>query len=110
MTLEDGLATLPKTTPDATRETLEPSRAPSAPPMIDFVHNDGAFIPFSHGPMNCAGRNLAMLELRSVVCALVRRFNIRLLAGWDPSTFDRQYKDYFAAARPQLPVRLETRE
>ena len=26
-----------------------------------FVHNEIAFIPFSYGPMNCAGKGLAML-------------------------------------------------
>ncbi len=76
---------------------------------IDFVHNDGAYIPFSYGPMNCPGKGLAMLEMRTVVCALLQRFEMRLREGWDPASFERGYKDYFSATRPELPVTLHLR-
>ncbi|KAI0682135.1 cytochrome P450, partial [Cerioporus squamosus] len=79
------------------------------PSKADFVHNDGACIPFSYGPMNCAGKGLAMLEMRTVIAALLQRFEMRLREGWDPASFEREYKDYFTATRPELPVVLRVR-
>ena len=43
------------------------------------MHDGQAFIPFLHGPMNCIGRALGPVELRAVLCALVCRFNFRLV-------------------------------
>ncbi|EJD04675.1 uncharacterized protein FOMMEDRAFT_153745 [Fomitiporia mediterranea MF3/22] len=37
-----------------------------------------AFIPFSYSPANCAGRALAMAELRMVVALLVQCFDMHL--------------------------------
>lgn len=76
---------------------------------MPFVHNETAFVPFSYGPMNCVGKNLALLELRMVVCALVQRFRLSLPEGWDVRAFEEGYKDYFVAARPELPVVLHLR-
>ncbi|KAL4246847.1 Cytochrome P450 superfamily protein [Abortiporus biennis] len=36
-------------------------------------HNTEAFIPFSFGPSNCVGKNLAWMEMRMVVCTLVQK-------------------------------------
>ncbi|KAI0690887.1 high nitrogen upregulated cytochrome P450 monooxygenase 2, partial [Cerioporus squamosus] len=44
----------------------------------DFVHNDAAFTPFSVGPMNCPGKGLAMLEMRTVIVALMKNFEFKL--------------------------------
>ena len=33
---------------------------------IQLVHNRNAFIPFSFGPANCVGKNLALMELRAI--------------------------------------------
>ncbi|KAI0687966.1 high nitrogen upregulated cytochrome P450 monooxygenase 2 [Cerioporus squamosus] len=74
-----------------------------------LVHNEAGFLPFSHGPMNCVGKTLAMQEMRMVVCALLQRFAIRAGEGWDRGSFERQYKDYFVATRPEVPVLLEVR-
>lgn len=74
----------------------------------DFVHNEAAFIPFSAGPMNCPGKGLALMEMRTVVVALLKSFRFRLRHGWNPATFDKEFKDYFTAARPELPVVLES--
>ena len=74
-----------------------------------FVHNETAFLAFSHGPMNCVGKNLAMLEMRLVLCALLQRFRFALRKGWDAGSYERNYRDYFTSPRPELPVVLEVR-
>lgn len=85
----------------------------------DFVHNDGAFIAFYHGPMGCVGKGLAMQEMRAVVCSLLHQFTIRL-AGVEGDgdgagvhehreQYDRAYKDYFIATRPAVRATLTRR-
>ena len=44
----------------------------------------GAWRPFEHGPRNCIGQELAMLELKVIVVMAVRRFEVRLAyPEWD---------------------------
>ena len=74
-----------------------------------LTHNDAGFLPFSHGPLNCVGKTLALQEMRTVVCALLQRFRVRAREGWDPASFEREYRDYFTAPRPEVPVVLEVR-
>ncbi|KAH8113754.1 high nitrogen upregulated cytochrome P450 monooxygenase 2, partial [Phellopilus nigrolimitatus] len=45
---------------------------------LEVITNTAAFIPFSYGPENCAGRNLALTELRMVVALLIQRFEIQV--------------------------------
>ncbi|EJF60792.1 cytochrome P450 [Dichomitus squalens LYAD-421 SS1] len=73
------------------------------------VHNEGAFIPFSYGPMNCVGKGLAMQEMRMVVCALLQRFKLRPRQGWDITDYEGGLKDYFVTVREHLPVILKPR-
>ena len=75
------------------------------------MHNEGAFLAFSHGPMNCAGRALAMQELRTVVCALVRRFRVHVPGGGtlDLGAYEAAFRDFFVSVRPPLRVALEVR-
>ncbi|KAI0808392.1 high nitrogen upregulated cytochrome P450 monooxygenase 2 [Fomes fomentarius] len=75
-----------------------------------FVHNEDAYLPFSHGPMNCVGKNFAMMEMRLVVCALVQRFRFHLRDGYDLNQYERDFKDYLVASRPELPVIVEVRQ
>ena len=89
--------------------------------LSDLVHNEGAFLPFSYGPMNCAGKNLAMLELRVVVCAIMRRFSVRPVGGgarsmsgqerdtFDLDAYDAGYRDFFVTARSPVCVELVMR-
>ena len=97
--LEDALLSLP------------PSAIYASGPEVssEFVHNDLAFLAFSHGPMNCVGKGFALQEIRTVMCALVQRFAVRLEEGWDAGEYEAAYKDFFVATRPVLPVRLERR-
>ncbi|RPD68719.1 cytochrome P450 [Lentinus tigrinus ALCF2SS1-7] len=100
-----GSTTLPSsTTPTSTSD----SEAAESDSLQDskFVHKEDAWMPFAHGPMNCVGKNLALLEIRMVVCALMQRFEMRLLEGWDAGEYERNFRAYLVATRPVVPVRL----
>ena len=98
--LDDALLFLP---PSATY-------ASGSDTKFEFVHNELAFLAFSHGPMNCVGKGFALQEIRTVMCALVQRFAVRLEEGWDLRRYEADFKDYFTANRPELPVELEPRK
>jgi len=44
-------------------------------------HNTSAFFPFSYGPTICAGKNLALMEMRMVLCWVLRCFRFSVLGG-----------------------------
>ncbi|KIY45688.1 cytochrome P450 [Fistulina hepatica ATCC 64428] len=67
-----------------------------------FVHDVRAFVPFSFGPAMCVGRPLAYMQMRMVVCAIMRRFHMRIAPGSD-------LKDYAIAGRGILPTILTPR-
>ena len=46
------------------------------PPSPQDVHNLTAFNPFSIGPRNCIGKNLAYLEMRLILAKLIWNFNL----------------------------------
>lgn len=41
-----------------------------------------AFIPFSHGPRACVGRNIAEMEMKLIVATWVRRYDVHLLQDY----------------------------
>lgn len=43
--------------------------------------NKAVFQPFSHGPRNCIGKNLAYSELRVITARLLYRFDYRIEPG-----------------------------
>ncbi|RDX50601.1 high nitrogen upregulated cytochrome P450 monooxygenase 2 [Lentinus brumalis] len=85
------------------------SSSAEADGVRDFVHNEDAWIPFAQGQMNCVGKNLALLEIRMVVCALMQRFEMRLSEGWDAREYEWKFRAYLVATRPEMPVRLRVR-
>ncbi|KAL0070487.1 hypothetical protein AAF712_002319 [Marasmius tenuissimus] len=42
-----------------------------------------AFIPFSYGPANCVGKNLAKLEMMMVLTMLLQKFDFEFAQGFD---------------------------
>ena len=75
----------------------------------EVVTNTSAFIPFSYGPENCAGRNLALVEMRMVVATLVQRFEMEFAEGYDPSKWEEDLKEFFLVKVGSLPVVLRAR-
>ncbi|KAF9472668.1 high nitrogen upregulated cytochrome P450 monooxygenase 2 [Pholiota conissans] len=69
-----------------------------------------AFIPFSYGPANCAGKPLAMQELRYITAVLVRQFNIEPETGFDLVSWEEDLKDRLVLAKGPLPVVISPRQ
>jgi cytochrome P450 len=76
----------------------------------EYVHNTDAFIPFSVGPTNCAGKNLAWLEMRIAVTTIVSRFDLKLDPSYNSQKWYEDMSDYFAMIKGPLPTILSPRQ
>ena len=74
-----------------------------------LVHDANAWVPFSFGPSNCVGKNLALQEMRTVLCHLIQRLIFRFADGYDPAQYERDHEDRFVTAVGRLPVVIEVR-
>lgn len=72
----------------------------------DLVLRKEAFIPWSTGPYNCAGKPLAMMELRSVIERVINEFDVVLPVGFDADAYWNGIKDHFTAGPPKQSVRF----
>ncbi|KAJ4367653.1 hypothetical protein N0V83_007238 [Neocucurbitaria cava] len=72
----------------------------------ELVLNKSAYNPFSTGPYNCAGKGLAMMELRSVVGRVVNEFDVILPEGFVAETYWEGIKDHFTAGPPKQLVQF----
>ncbi|RPD82303.1 high nitrogen upregulated cytochrome P450 monooxygenase 2 [Lentinus tigrinus ALCF2SS1-7] len=77
---------------------------------MKLVHNATAFFPFSYGPGNCAGKGLALQEMRMVVSAMVQRLELSLADGFDAVSYENDMHDYLILSRPPLPVTVNQRK
>ena len=89
------------------RQALEPKIYDS---QEKYIHNTYAFIPFSVGPTNCAGRNLAWLEMRIAVTVIVSRFDLKLDPSYNPQKWYENMGDYFVMIKGPLPTILSSRQ
>ncbi|THH23060.1 hypothetical protein EUX98_g8119 [Antrodiella citrinella] len=60
-----------------------------------LVHNRNVFVPFSAGVRNCVGKNVAVLEMRAVLCAVVQRFELSKAPDFDLDNWERDLRDLF---------------
>jgi cytochrome P450 len=74
------------------------------------VHNTAAFIPFSYGPTNCVGKNLALLEMRMLLCWVLQRFRFSKAPGVSHEEWEGTIKDWFVMRQDPLLVRVSLRE
>ena len=123
------LAAASTTANAASQSQAEAARIAEGPAPEGFRHNLDAFIPFSHGPMNCVGKRLAHAEIRAVVCAVLHRFRVRAAESCpakggekgekrevdddegvlDLAAYERGFLDFFVTVRPPVRVMLEAR-
>lgn len=79
-------------------------------PGFSGITNISAFIPFSIGPQVCAGKSLALVEMRMVEALLVQRFNMVLEPSYDPSRWESDMEDWLVATKGRLPVIMTQRQ
>ncbi|KAL0062615.1 hypothetical protein AAF712_010549 [Marasmius tenuissimus] len=68
-----------------------------------------AFIPFSYGPTNCIGKNLAKLEMMMVITMLVQKFEFRFAEGFDWRRWGNEHIDVFVTMNEPLRVNVKPR-
>ncbi|OTA54162.1 cytochrome P450 [Hypoxylon sp. EC38] len=72
----------------------------------EFAQDDlSAMQPFSVGPRNCIGRNLAYAEMRLILARILYRFDIELAPG--ARDWIKTQKFYTLWDKPELPVYLK---
>ncbi|KAG6902636.1 hypothetical protein C0995_013761 [Termitomyces sp. Mi166 len=76
---------------------------------VDNLLNSSAFIPFSYGPANCVGRNLARREMMMVASGIIQKFDICFADGYEPSSWLQELHDHFVSKRGPLLVMLSPR-
>ncbi|ESK88227.1 cytochrome p450 [Moniliophthora roreri MCA 2997] len=77
-----------------------------------YFTNADAFIPFSYGPSNCAGRNLAKREMMMVLAMLLQQFDICFGTGEEEQWVEgwvKRSREYFVTTRDPLWVVLSPR-
>lgn len=72
----------------------------------ELVRNKSVFIPFSTGPYSCAGKALALMELRSLVGRVVAEFDVFVQEGTDVRAYWEAIRDNFTAGAPGVRVRF----
>jgi cytochrome P450 len=85
-----------------------PERWSSQPELL--LRKD-AFFPFGYGAFNCAGKPLALMQLRMVVAMIFRRFELSFAPGKEPASqrFVDQQADCFTLHLEPLPLLLKER-
>jgi len=73
-------------------------------------HNTAAFFPFSYGPTICAGKNLALMEMRMLLCWVLRRFQFSKAPGVSYEEWEGRIKDWFVVHQDPLLVGISLRE
>lgn len=74
-----------------------------------LIHNRNVFVPFSYGLRTCVGKNIAWLEMRAILCALVQKFEITKDPGYDLDDWERDMRDVFVTACGPLMVQVKAR-
>jgi len=73
-------------------------------------HNTAAFFPFSYGPTICAGKNLALMEMRMVLCWILRHFRFSRAPDVVYEEWEAEIQDWFAVHQEPLLVNVSLRK
>ncbi|EKM51985.1 uncharacterized protein PHACADRAFT_212598 [Phanerochaete carnosa HHB-10118-sp] len=75
-----------------------------------ITHNANAFIPFSFGPANCVGKNIALQEMRVAVTHLMQKLTVRFADDFNLDEWDSQIEDQTVMQLGKLKVVVERRD
>ncbi|KAH9208989.1 cytochrome P450 [Leptodontidium sp. 2 PMI_412] len=94
--------------PKAWRQPLDfiPERWSTKP---ELIINKSAYAPFSIGRYGCIGKNLALMELRTVTALLVSKFDVSFAPGEDGNTLLEKSEDYFTIGLKELMLQFKAR-
>jgi hypothetical protein len=73
-------------------------------------HNPAAFFPFSYGPTICAGKNMALMEMRMVLCWILRHFCFFRAPGVVYEEWEAKIQDWFVVHQEPLLVSVSLRK
>ncbi|KAF2667467.1 cytochrome P450 [Microthyrium microscopicum] len=84
-------------------DSFVPSRWLDEDPRYDHDKKD-VLQPFSYGPRNCVGKNLAYMEMRTILARLVWNFDIELLP--ESQNWTKKQRVFFVWEKGPLMVKL----
>lgn len=61
----------------------------------DMIRHKSAFLTFAPGPYSCIGKQLALMELRTVIAKIVMTFDIDFAPGEDGTNLLNETKDCY---------------
>ena len=61
------------------------------------------------GPQGCAGKSLALVEMRMLIAVLVQRFDMALEPNYNPARWEAEMEDWLVVKKGRLPVILSAR-
>jgi cytochrome P450 len=64
---------------------------------------------YTIGPGNCVGRLLALQEMRTIIAAFVRRFDVQFAPGFQHDDWTTKLGDQYILVRGPLPVVMNKR-
>ncbi|KAH9029481.1 high nitrogen upregulated cytochrome P450 monooxygenase 2 [Lactarius pseudohatsudake] len=73
-------------------------------------HDTSAFFPFGYGPTICVGKNLALMEMRMLLCWMLRRFRFSKAPGVTYEGWEEKIRDWNVMHHDPLLVRISLRE
>ncbi|KAH9035155.1 high nitrogen upregulated cytochrome P450 monooxygenase 2 [Lactarius deliciosus] len=73
-------------------------------------HNTSAFFPFGYGPTTCVGKNLALIEIRMLLCWMLRRFRFSNAPGVTYEGWEERIRDWNVMHHDPLLARISLRE
>ncbi|GJJ15360.1 hypothetical protein Clacol_009636 [Clathrus columnatus] len=68
-----------------------------------------AFVPFSYGPTNCIGKQIALLTLRKTICAMIVSFDFELSPEVNPVKWAEDTTERFILGRGELYAKVRKR-
>lgn len=76
----------------------------------DLVLDASVYAPFSIGRTMCAGKHLALMELRRTVALILHRYDFALAPEQRIEAFKRGLEDHFTLDPPAFKLVFKTRE